>query len=171
MKRMKQLTFTLACFLLMASPVHAQQDKLNPELVVWMRTVNILESEYKMARGHYGDEAELTDYAKTAKEVGSAVAFTQQFSQTSMQPYALHVVIGRDGSHYLATIKTPSDMHDESTWCKTEVFSGDDGLISLGQNIQCSGVALGASSRSKQKLVLKQVVIDGDRTTITLTPQ
>jgi len=170
---MKRLTFTLACFLPMACPVHAQQDKLKPELVVWMRTVNTLEVEYKMARGHYGDEAELTDYAKTAKQTESAVAFTQQFSQSATQPYALHVVTSRDGSHYLASIKMPSATHDESTWCKTEVFSGDDGLISLGQNIQCSGViALGASSRSKHKLVPTQVVIDGDRTIITLkTPE
>jgi len=149
---MKQVTFTLACFLVIAGLAHAQQDKLIPEqLVVWMRTVNTLEVEYKMAWGHFGDEAELMDYAKTAKQVGSAVAFTQRFSQTAMQPYALRVTTSRDGSHYLAAIKAPSDMHDQSTWCKTEVFSGDDGLISLGQNIQCSGaIALGASSKSAQ---------------------
>jgi len=65
----------------------------------------------------------------------------------TLKPYILLVLTSADGSHYLATIKSPSDMHKESTWCKTEVFSDDTGLISLGQNIECSGAnALGAST-------------------------
>lgn len=53
----------------------------------------------------------------------------------------------------LAVTKFPSDMHDASTWCKTDVFSSDNGLISRGQNIQCSGAkTFGGSSKPVEQV-------------------
>ena len=144
---MKIMTFALGMALLVPSGRSAQQDELKPEkLVGYMRVVNTLEVEYRMSHNRFGDTQELLDYSKTGKQTGSAVAFAKEL--TAIQPYVLRVVTSGDGVHYSATIKFPSDMHNETTWCKTEVFSDDSGLISLGQNIRCSGASvLGAASK------------------------
>src|SRR6185369_2115282 len=147
---MKMTKFALAMALLVASGLSAQQDEIKPEkLVGYMRVVNTLEVEYQMSHNRFGDTQELLDYSKTGKQTGSAVAFEKELAPTAIQPNVLRVVTSADGAHYSAVIKFQSDMQDKTTWCKTEVFSDDSGLISLGQNIQCSGAnALGASSKS-----------------------
>jgi hypothetical protein len=42
-----------------------------------------------------------------------------------------------DGMHYQITLQRPSDMNDQSTWCRTAAFSDDRGVIFLGQAIDC----------------------------------
>lgn len=147
---MKLSTMALSSVLLMTGSLTGQQNDITPhQLVTWMRNVDTLEVEYKTVNGRFADETELLTFLKTVKKSGAAIA--KELSPTSMQPYQLHIVVNKEGSHYLATINFPSDMHDKSTWCKTHVFSGDSGLISLGQNIGCSGAnALNVFSKPSQ---------------------
>jgi hypothetical protein len=146
---MRLASFTLGLVLLAAAAMSAQQNEIGPaKLVGWMRVVNTLEAEYKTSHNRFADIQELLAFAKDGKQTGSAAAFAKELSPTAIQPWVLRVIPSADGSHYLALIKLPSDMHNEATWCKTEVYSDDSGLISLGQNIQCSAAnALGASSK------------------------
>lgn len=134
--------------------VLAQQknsDEVKPQtLVHWMRSVNTLEYDYKASHGRFADVGELLTYAN-AQKPSTNPAVPGELSQASMQPYVLQILTTGDGSHYSAKIDFPSDMHNKSTWCKTAAFSDDSGLISLGQNIQCSATAaLGASSSPGQ---------------------
>ena len=145
MKRM----VSLCALLLFAAGVCAQDKEISSEkLVNWMRAVNTLQVEFKMANHKYANGEELLAFAKTAKPTGSAVLVAKELTPSAMAPYTLQVTTSTDGAHYLATILRLSDMHDKATWCKTAAFSNDSGLIYLGQNIGCSGVAnLGASSK------------------------
>lgn len=139
----------LGCFVLVISMLRAQQDDVKPEkLVRWMRTMNTLESDYRRSHHRFADTEELLAYAKGAKETDNAAALDKQLNPAAIQPYVLRVVTDGHGDHYLATIKFPSDIHNEASWCKTEVFSDDSGLTSLGQNIECTGaISLGAASK------------------------
>lgn len=136
--------------LILVTPVVLAQsnDEVNPQkLVTWMRLVNTFEFEYKMAHGRFADAEELFAYAKTRKAPANPAFAGVQLSQGSMQPYVLRLVTDANGSHYSTKLEFPSDIQNKSTWCKTAVFSDDSGLISLGQNIQCTGAsALGGSS-------------------------
>jgi hypothetical protein len=146
---MRLMAFAVGCFLLITIAARAQQDEVKPEKMVgWMRVVNTLEAEYKMFHSRFADADELLAFARSGKQTGSAVAFEKQLAPFAIQPYILRVVTSADGNRYFAAIRFPSDMHNEATWCKTEAFSDDSALISLGQNIQCAGAnALGASSK------------------------
>jgi hypothetical protein len=126
----------LGMFLLVTTAVSAQQSEVNPQkLLAWMRTVNTIEVTYQTSNNHFADAQELL------------TAFPRELAAVTIQPYVLRVVTSAKGDHYMAAIRFPSEMHHESTWCKTEVFSDETGLISLGHNIECSGAeALGASS-------------------------
>ena len=146
---MRLMTFAVGCFLLITIAARAQQDEVKPEKMVgWMRVVNTLEFEYKMSHGRFADADELLAFAKSGKQTGGAVAFEKELAPSAIRPYILRVVTSADGNNYFAAIKFPSDMHNEATWCKTEVFSDDSATISLGQNIQCMGAnVLGSSSK------------------------
>lgn len=103
-----------------------------------------------MSHGRFADPEQLLRYAQSSSQTSSAVAFKRQLNPAAIEPYVLRVVTDVRGDHYSATIKFPSDIHNESSWCKTEVVSDDSGLISLGQNIQCTGAnSLGAASRPR----------------------
>jgi hypothetical protein len=136
----------LCALLLFGAGICAQEKEIGTEkLVNWMRAVNTLQFGFKMANHKYANGEELLAFAKTAKPTGLVA---KELTPSAMAPYTLQVTTSTDGAHYLATILRLSDMHDKATWCKTAAFSSDSGLIYLGQNIGCSGVAnLGASSK------------------------
>lgn len=146
---MRIITFALGCFLLVTPVLHGQPGETKPEnLVGFMRTINTIEADYRISHRRFADAEELLAYAQSARQTSSAVVFERQLNLAAIQPYVLRVVTDARGDHYSATIKFPSDIHNESSWCKTEVFSDDSGLISLGQNIECIGAnLLGAASR------------------------
>lgn len=146
---MRLTTFVVGCFFLVTMAARAQRDEVRPEKIVgWMRVVNTLEAEYKMAHGRYADADDLLAFARSGKQTGSAVAFEKQLAPSAIQPYFLRVLTSATGNHYFAAIRFPSDMNNDATWCETEAFSDDNALISLGQNIECMGAtALGASSK------------------------
>ena len=114
-----------------------------------MRTINTLEAHYRGRHRRFApDSEELLGYAKSAKETDSAVALDRQLNPAAIQPYVLRVVTDQHGNPYSATIKLPYDLHNEASWCKTEVFSDNSGLISFGQSIECAGaISLGAASK------------------------
>jgi hypothetical protein len=130
-------SFVLA--LLLVSGTVAQEKDVNPEkLVNWMCSINTLQFEFKEANHKFATSDELRAFA-AKPTTSSAVVVTKELTPSAMAPYALQVTTSGDGTHYLATIKRPSDMHNKATWCKTAVFSDDSGLIYIGQNIGCSG--------------------------------
>jgi hypothetical protein len=148
---MRTLALTLATALLLVPAVSAQQQTVTPDkLVAWMRTVNTLEAEYNAANHKYADTGELLAFAKAGK-TGTAVMAQTELSPSTMGAYSLQVITSTDGKKYAATIRALPDTHKQDTWCKTAAFSDQAGLISLGQNIQCSGAqALGTQSKPAQ---------------------
>src|SRR5579871_2725521 len=112
-----------------------------------MRTINTVEADYRSSHRRFANAEELFAYSQSAKQISSARALKERLNPAAIQPFVLRVVTDARGEHYSATVKFPSDIHDQSSWCKTEVFSDDSGLISLGQNIECTGAnSLGAHS-------------------------
>jgi|SRR5579871_3062207 hypothetical protein len=143
-------TFVLGSLLLLTLTLAlgAEQDDVKPEkLVGWMRTINTVEADYRSSHRRFANAEELFAYSQSAKQISSARALKERLNPAAIQPFVLRVVTDARGEHYSATVKFPSDIHDQSSWCKTEVFSDDSGLISLGQNIECTGAnSLGAAS-------------------------
>lgn len=149
---MRIITFALGCLLLVTPVLRGQQEEMKPEkLVGFMRTINTVEANYRLSHHRFADADELLAYAKSARQPSNVVAFERQLNLAAIQPYVLRVVTDARGDHYSATIKFPSDMHNESSWCKTEVFSDDSGMISLGQNIDCTGANLLGAASSPMK--------------------
>jgi hypothetical protein len=134
---------------LFASAAAGQEKEQRTEtLVDWMRSINTLQVEFNMVNHHFAAGDELRAFAREGKRDGSAVMVAKELSASSMAPYTLQITTSADGLHYQATIRRPSDMHEQATSCKTAVFSDDSGLVYLGQNIGCSGAdRLGASGK------------------------
>jgi hypothetical protein len=136
---MRRFVLSIAVALVFASGMGAQEKEISPEqLVHFMRAVNTLQIEFKAANHKFANTDELLAAAKTQTPNG-VLAFAKELTPSVLVPYSLQVTPSENGAHYLATIKRPSDMHNEATWCKTAVFSDDSGLIYLGQNIGCRG--------------------------------
>ncbi len=136
---MRQFVPSFVLVVLLVSGTVAQEKNVNPDkLVNWMRSVNTLQVEFNKANHKFATSDELLAFAAKPTTSGVAVV-TKELNPSAMAPYALQVTTSEDGTHYLATIKRPSDMHNKATWCKTAAFSDDSGLIYLGHGIDCSG--------------------------------
>jgi len=121
----------------------AKTELEQPKVIAWMRAVNTREAEFNMANHRFANADELRAFVSSTKK-----ASTGAFIPKDIAPYLLQVTTSGDGSHYLATIKSPSDMNDKSTWCQTAAFSDETGIIYVGQSIGCSGAdKLGVSSQ------------------------
>jgi hypothetical protein len=119
----------------------AETEVKPPSVIGWMRSVNTREAEFDAANHRFANADELRAFVSSKKSPGAV------FDAKDIAPYTLEISTSTNGSHYLATIKRPSDMNDKSTWCKTAAFSDETGVIYLGQSIGCSGAdRLGLSS-------------------------
>lgn len=140
-----------------------QPDISTEKLVNTLRLLNTEEYEYRHETGRFAAREEMLTFLRTKGLLSQTPTdlarrktrfASQQEMSTSLQtkkplsespidlenpkPYELTITTSSDGMHYQITLKRPSDMNDESTWCKTASFSDDSGLIFLGSALDCA---------------------------------
>jgi len=124
---------TLLCPSLTAIPPQDAQTEIpTAKLVTTLRLLTTEEYQYQNENGRFATLEEMLNFLR--KEGCLAKA---PIDLENPKPYELTITTSVDGKHYQITLKRPSEMNDESTWCKTAAFSDDRGVIFLGAALDC----------------------------------
>lgn len=140
MKKTSLMLFVILLGAVVFGESMPQQVSVQPEiskgkLVNAIRLLNTLEVSYQHENGRYADRDQMLDFLRQKSLLSKSTIDLE-----NPTPYALEITTTSDGKHYQITLQRPSDMNDESTWCKTAAFSDDRGVIFLGQAIGCDAV-------------------------------
>ena len=145
MKRM----VSLCALLLFAAGVCAQDKEIGSEkLVNWIRAVITMQVKFKIANHKSREWRGIAGIREDGQAYLCAVLLPMTYLRPLWLPISLQITTSTDDASLSRRILQLSDILDKATWCKIAGFSKYSGLIYLGQNIGCSGVAnLGASSK------------------------
>ena len=113
------------------------QAEISPDkLVNALRLLNTQEYSYRHETGRFATREEMLTFLRKKGILNSS-----PIDLENLKPYELAIATSPDGMHYEITLKRPSEMGDQSTWCKTAAFSDDAGVIFLGVAIDCKTLA------------------------------
>jgi|SRR5215469_3665682 len=117
-----------------ASPRQAngQQEISTEKLLVALRILNTQEYVYMDKNGRFADRGQILAFLRP-----TGLLSKSPIDLENPKPYELSITTTSDGMHYQIALQRPSDMNDESTYCKPAVFSDERGVIFLGQAIYC----------------------------------
>jgi hypothetical protein len=138
MKRISLMFVSILLGVVLLGEANARQASGRPEittekLVHALRLLNTHEASYMYENGRFADREQMLSYLRQ-----KGLLSRSPLDLENPKPYELATTISPDGVHYQIALQRPSDMNDESTWCKTAAFSDDKGVIYLGQAIGCN---------------------------------
>ena len=102
------------------------------KLLTTMRVLNTAQVYFEVENHRFASQDELVAFLRQKNWLEKS-----PLNLENPAPYQVQVTTDPSATHYQITIRRPNDINDKSTWCHTAIFSDDDGVIYLGQPIDC----------------------------------